>query len=875
MSGCLIHISEADKARMSAPNAYEKVATFKKFIQDKGLIGFGGYKIRTTFDKNGVLKKTLGTAKWKQINADNYLEYIGEDNYGKPHTSFYIRTGKEFGISVLDFDTKEAYENWIEKFPECKNYLTQNTKKGFHILFKYSPEFPSNESNSEHENPNCKIDIRSKEGIIVAYPTSYFHHETKEEYKYEIFIDGELGTISKGMVKFFDDNGMRRLPDAVDTKGKMKKEKKKSDKKIAEMEDKAEEELEKISSQSGELFKKMCVCYTKQRVAEYNDWYEMGQMLKNHFVLKNNELEGKKCWKFFSQLKDEDGKLFYPNYDPDTLDEFWDKMKAPFKVKKVDKNKSWDKIKKWAKKDNPELFEEIFDVRRFIYTNSYEDMRTAFEENNFFVRDMGRFVELVNFDDGMRTNKRNPAEFQVAYENVFWTKVNKKETEDGVTFETEEREFSKDWRKDPNRKEYESMEFRPYCMTDTCPDNIYNTFKGYNALKYYSEWKKAVDKGENVISSDEDGLKLLLNHLKKLCGSIEFYEYFLDNLAYKIQYPHLKNNIASIFKSLPGAGKDSFFNWFGGFVIGQDYYLNIQGLSQLENFNALLDGKLLVVLNEFELKESINHQEKFKALITNIYNVINEKFEKQRKVRDFCSYYLLTNNEISVKIDQDCRRFTATEADNSICNDKELFDELYSEIYGIDETGKSNGEAYIAPFFDFLMKRNVLNKDWVKTRPETEYYKTLKEYNIDIIDRFWEFCFNKRSKYGVDWGHKADKFNEEENTTYFYASNFYKKFKDFSQSAGFSGCMTSTMFGTKLQKFCLATTEDINISESNEKDLKHKFLIKSKCGSQVYKIDNNRLKEYLIYKGIITEGVCLIKFDSDSDDDDDTTQEDN
>ena len=52
------------------------------------------------------------------------------------------------------------------------------------------------------------------------------------------------------------------------------------------------------------------------------------------------------------------------------------------------------KIKQWAKKDNLELFDEIFDVKQFNYTNSYADLKTAFEENNFFVRDSGRFVEI-------------------------------------------------------------------------------------------------------------------------------------------------------------------------------------------------------------------------------------------------------------------------------------------------------------------------------------------------------------------------------------------------------------------------------------------------------------------------------------------------
>ena len=64
-------------------------------------------------------------------------------------------------------------------------------------------------------------------------------------------------------------------------------------------------------------------------------------------------------FKFFSQLQDENNEPFYPSYDLEALLDKWNEMQA-FKVKKVDKNKSWDKIKKWAKKDNEEIFNQIF-----------------------------------------------------------------------------------------------------------------------------------------------------------------------------------------------------------------------------------------------------------------------------------------------------------------------------------------------------------------------------------------------------------------------------------------------------------------------------------------------------------------------------------
>ena len=68
---------------------------FAEHLEKYALIGFGGYEIKTTFDEEGKLKKSLGTGKWKHINRNNYKEHIGKDNYGKDHSSFYILTGKD------------------------------------------------------------------------------------------------------------------------------------------------------------------------------------------------------------------------------------------------------------------------------------------------------------------------------------------------------------------------------------------------------------------------------------------------------------------------------------------------------------------------------------------------------------------------------------------------------------------------------------------------------------------------------------------------------------------------------------------------------------------------------------------------------------
>lgn len=854
---------------MAKPTLSTDARTFISHLEKHRLIGFGGYKIKTYFDEENNLKKKCGFSvkEWsKVVNKDNWKsDYIytswkdketEEITYSNPK-SFYLKTGKEEGCIGIDFDTTEAYNAFVEANPECKEYLTQKTKKGFHIIFKYDNRLSHSCSNDGHEREDCKIDFRSNGGCLISYPTKYYHHDTNEEYSYDIFIDGELGTITDKIIKYFDDRKIVYYKLKTDTHSKMNKKKKEVKAKIEKEIEEVGDELDEINTQSGKLFKRLCCCFKPERIASYSSWFEMGCMLKNHFVNKGNEKEGKDCFKYFSSLKGEDGKMFYPNYDVESVLENWDKM-TTYKCKKADKNKSWDKIKKWAKKDNEERFNAIFDIGSLNLTSSYSDLKTAFEETNFKVRNPVGFCEVVEIDGQEEIVFRNKNELSTLYENLFWTKYTYKapEDEDGEgTFEKEERCFVDDWRKDGECLTYERIDFRPYCLDDNTAENIYNQFRGFNALKYYKDWLE--QKTGFKRTADENGIGLLLQHIRDLTGTTEAYEYFLDWLAFKVQFPQRKNNIAEILKSIQGVGKDSFFDWFGNEILGSKYYLNIQGLNQLENFNALLSCKLLVVLNEFELKESVSNKEKFKALITNVVNVINEKHEKQRKEKDYTNYALLTNNTISFSIETGDRRITATEANNSIANNKEYFDRLYKYIYGRDKNGEYIGKSFIAPFFQFLLNRNVENKDWIGTRPATEYYKTLQEYSISPLVRFFEYLNNLYIKHGINYNGKTD--NTFDDKSVFTASKFYNLFKEFRTEWNYkSADWNIVSFGTNLKAYC--------INKPEEAEDTSRFIKKHKSSNQQYILDNKKMIKYLEEQGIIdTNGVCLLKPTKDDD----------
>ena len=78
-------------------------------------------------------KKTpIGMPSWREINEDNYKEYINKDHHCRA-----IITGKLSGITVLDFDIDSSYHQMVENFPELKKVKTIKTNKGYHLYFNY------------------------------------------------------------------------------------------------------------------------------------------------------------------------------------------------------------------------------------------------------------------------------------------------------------------------------------------------------------------------------------------------------------------------------------------------------------------------------------------------------------------------------------------------------------------------------------------------------------------------------------------------------------------------------------------------------------------------------------------------------------------
>jgi hypothetical protein len=347
-------------------------------------------------------------------------------------------------------------------------------------------------------------------------------------------------------------------------------------------------------------------------------------------------------------------------------------------------------------------------------SESYENKKIEFEKNNFKVL----YPVMYATETRNKLVFNTKTDFKNLYENYGY--IHKKLTETGM--KEIEMSFVDKWLTDKTMRTYEKIDFLPKQET---PDYIYNTFKGFEAEKLES----------NKIDVTKS---LIYKHLENLCGNDEkVFDYVLRVLSRKVKTPGKLTNTSLIFKSAPGAGKDTFFDWFGKSILGNEYYFNDTKTELLfGRFNDTMENKILCVLNEVSYKETIEIIEQLKDSITTPINMIEKKGMKPYENKNHITYIMFTNNDNPIKIEVNDRRFVCIKCNDKIANDPKYFDPLIKEI---------NSKKYDRAFYDYLLSIDSDEYNFTTNRPETDFNKDLREMSIPILSKYLESLLFKNA----------------------------------------------------------------------------------------------------------------------------------
>jgi hypothetical protein len=431
-----------------------------------------------------------------------------------------------------------------------------------------------------------------------------------------------------------------------------------------------------------EIFKKLITCYKPERSSEYYPWILMCFALKNAC---NGDDLGLECFKLFS-----DNNI---NYNESSCESLY------YSTELRDKDKdervlTVSSLYYWAKFDNETLFYELFPS----YKNSYFLMKKEFELTHFKNINNGCYYEIDEKSGKVKQiNPKNILEDRYCHMNYTIYDENG-DINDKVP-------FIKTWVHDSNIRMYDNVNI--ILPPNICPKNTYNLFRGYDCQKVILKESEKIDL--------QPLLDKVLNHFNLIFDIYK--DYCWKYIASMIQQPGVRSNVAIMIKSLPGVGKEIFWNFLKK-ILTDDYCFNTVNVDRdvFGQFNPLCRNKLLYLWDEMEYKVSSSLKEKMKSFITSSTITINDKGRTPFELNSIPFVFLFSNNQFPLPIDESDRRFFGMDISHIKPENKEYFDDLIDLM---------ENEKVIRMLYDHIMNIDISEFN-IRNFPISEFVKEVK-----------------------------------------------------------------------------------------------------------------------------------------------------
>lgn len=302
-------------------------AKFVDFLRRHGFVGFSFKQIQMELNPAGIAKKKpVGMPNWKKLQKTQV-----RDN----DKAFAIRTGKESGVTVIDFDDESSYRNVISQFPELASTLTTKTARGYHVFCLYDAAVVT--STNSFGAAFAKVDIRNDDAIVFSYPTEYVTLEEKiERYSVVSEAGANLVAFPYGLKKL-----LRSVPPP------------KVPARVAAVPNLLLVECDQIASEDEfQTITELLDALPPKYATEYGIWYKIGAIV--HRELGPGP-EAKAVFLQFSRKGEG-----YANATIESLDEYWRSYSRPRKRQGA----TIGTLFEWCRRENPDAFNRI-QARRF------------------------------------------------------------------------------------------------------------------------------------------------------------------------------------------------------------------------------------------------------------------------------------------------------------------------------------------------------------------------------------------------------------------------------------------------------------------------------------------------------------------------------
>ena len=138
----------------------------------------------------------------------------------------------------------------------------------------------------------------------------------------------------------------------------------------------------------------------------------------------------------------------------------------------------------------------------------------------------------------------------------------------------------------------------------------------------------------------------------------------MSYLAHIIQKPHIKTAVCLALQSKQGGGKGIILKLMAA-IIGDNHYSQNSNANHIfGDFNGLLEGKVLINLDEAFWGGDKKLEGNIKNKITEDKQSINKKNINHYNINDFCNYIISTNSDWFAGVEEGDRRYYCTQLSN-------------------------------------------------------------------------------------------------------------------------------------------------------------------------------------------------------------------
>ena len=234
------------------------------------------------------------------------------------------------------------------------------------------------------------------------------------------------------------------------------------------------------------------------------------------------------------------------------------------------------------------------------------------------------------------------------------------------------------------------------------------------------------------IEADPKGdCSAIKQHIKTvICDNDEkSFNYLFNYLAHIVQRPGERPTVALVFKGKQGTGKSFLFQIIAALLGGLNgYATKLETMDQATGrFNAALESRLVLWIEELELTQSRGRENRLKTMITDPFVHIERKGKDGYDNYNYARVMGSTNHEHIWNVGDDERRLSVFEVSEDRISNIQYFSELAASIRDIPAMRRLMYELMTWP----IDQSQVLNS--LKNRSRSvQRLHTLSEPNIDL-----------------------------------------------------------------------------------------------------------------------------------------------